>query len=360
MRPRVMDVTAGKTTAAGRRWRRGLAFLALALPLVAGLSPQAARAQDPAAFYAGKSIELDIGYSVGGGYDLYGRLLARHLGKHIPGNPTIVPKNMEGAASLRLANYLYAAAPRDGTVIGTVARGIAFDPLLHESGAQYDATKFSWLGSANNEVAVCVALKSAGISSFNALFTTPLTIGANGVADDTYQFPAVVNAVLGTKFKIVTGYPGGNDVSLALERGEVQGRCGWSWSSVMTTRPDWVETGKIVVLVQMSLAKHPDLQDVPLIMDFAKTAEQRQIFKLVFSRQIMGRPFLAPPGLPPERLAMLRKAFDDTMTDKDFLADAAQNKFEINPVSGEQIQAMIREGYETPPEVVKKAIAALH
>jgi len=360
MRPRAVDVIARTTTAAGRQLRRGLAFLVLALPVVAGLSPQAARAQDPATFYAGKSIELDIGYSVGGGYDLYGRLLARHLGKHIPGNPTIVPKNMEGAASLRLANYLYAAAPRDGTVIGTVARGIAFDPLLHESGAQYDATKFSWLGSANNEVAVCVALKSAGISSFNELFTTPLTIGANGVADDTYQFPAVVNAVLGTKFKIVTGYPGGNDVSLALERGEVQGRCGWSWSSVMTTRPDWVKTGKIVVLVQMSLAKHPDLQDVPLIMDFAQTDEQRQIFKLVFSRQIMGRPFLAPPGLPPGRLAMLRKAFDDTMTDKEFLADAAQNKFEINPVSGEQIQAMIREGYETPPDVVKKAIAALH
>jgi tripartite-type tricarboxylate transporter receptor subunit TctC len=339
---------------------RSLASLAAGLFAIAVLPPQAARAQDPAAFYAGKSIELDVGYSVGGGYDLYGRLLARHLGKHIPGNPTIVPKNMEGAASLRLANYLYAAAPRDGTVIGTVARGIAFDPLLNESGAQYDATKFSWLGSANNEVAVCVALTGAGVTSFDELFTKPLTIGANGIADDTYQFPAVVNAVLGTKFKIVTGYPGGNDVSLALERGEVQGRCGWSWSSVMTTRPDWVESKKIVVLVQMSLAKHPDLADVPLIMDFAKTDEQRQIFKLVFSRQIMGRPFLAPPGLPPERLAALRKAFDDTMADKEFLADAAQNKFEINPVCGEKIQAMIKEGYETPQDVVKKAIAALH
>jgi hypothetical protein len=169
----------------------------------------------------------------------------------------------------------------------------------------------------------------------------------------------VVNAVLGTKFKIVTGYPGGNDVSLALERGEVQGRCGWSWSSVITTRPNWVAEKKIVVLVQMSLAKHPDLPDVPLIMDFAKTDEERQIFTLIFSRQIMGRPFLAPPGLPPERLAALRKAFDDTMTDKEFLADAAQNKFEINPVSGAQIQAMIKEGYQTPPEIVKKAGVAL-
>jgi tripartite-type tricarboxylate transporter receptor subunit TctC len=326
---------------------------------MAAFMPQAARAQGPAAFYAGKTVELDIGYSVGGGYDLYGRLLARHLGKHIPGSPTILPKNMEGAGSLRLANYLYMAAPHDGTVIGTLARGIAFDPLLSEGGAGYDATKFSWLGSANNEVAVCVALKSSGVASFNDVFTKPLTIGANGVADDTYQFPAVVNAVLGTKFKIVTGYPGGNDVSLALERGEVQGRCGWSWSSVMTTRPNWVKDGTIVVLVQMSLAKHPDLPDVPLIMDFARTDEERQIFKLIFSRQIMGRPFLAPPGLPPDRLAALRKAFDDTMTDKEFLADAAQNKFEIDPVSGTQIQAMIKEGYETPPGVVKKASAAL-
>jgi tripartite-type tricarboxylate transporter receptor subunit TctC len=360
MRLKATGGNARNAIALWHRWLRALAFPAATLLAVAIQLPQAARAQDPAAFFAGKSIDLDIGYSVGGGYDLYGRLLARHIGKHIPGNPTVVPKNMEGAASLRLANYLYAAAPRDGTVIGTVARGIAFDPLLNESGAQYDATKLSWLGSANNEVAVCVALRSAGITSFDELYAKPLTIGANGIADDTYQFPAVVNAVLGTKFKIVTGYPGGNDVSLALERGEVQGRCGWSWSSVMTTRPAWVADKKIVVLVQMSLAKHPDLQDVPLIMDEAKTDEQRQIFKLIFSRQIMGRPFLAPPGLPPERLAALRKAFDDTMTDKEFLADAAQNKFEINPVSGTQIQAMIKEGYETPPDVVKKAIAALH
>jgi tripartite-type tricarboxylate transporter receptor subunit TctC len=335
-----------------------LVGVVMAVFAAAAFVPQAARAQDPAAFYAGRSVELDIGYSVGGGYDLYGRLLARHLGRHIPGNPTIVPKNMEGAGSLRLANYLYMAAPRDGTVIGTVARGIAFDPLLNESGAQYDATKLSWLGSANNEVAVCVALKSAGVTSFDQLYSRSLTIGSTGIADDTYQFPAVVNAVLGTKFKIVTGYPGGNDVSLAIERGEVDGRCGWSWSSLITTRPAWLAEKKISVLVQMSLAKHPDLQDVPLIMDMAKTDEEREIFKLIFSRQIMGRPFLAPP-LPPERLAVLRKAFDDTMTDKQFLADAAQNNIEINPVPGTQIQAMIKEGYDTPPDVVKKAGVAL-
>jgi tripartite-type tricarboxylate transporter receptor subunit TctC len=317
----------------------------------------AAGAQSAAEFYRGKSIELDIGYSVGGGYDLYARLIARRLGGHVPGTPTVVPRNMEGAGSLRLANYLYAAAPRDGTVIGAISRGAAFDPLLNEQGARFDASKFSWIGSANNEVSVCVALTSSGIAKFDDLYAKPLTIGSTGAADDTYQFPALVNAVLGSKFKIVTGYPGGNDVSLALERGEVQGRCGWSWSSIKTTRLNWVRNKRIVVLVQMSLSKHPDLPDVPLIMDLAKTDEQRQIFKMIFARQTMGRPYAAPPGLPADRLAALRKGFMDTMTDKEFLDEAEQNKFEINPVNGEQLEALVKEVYRTPPEVAKKAAA---
>ncbi|MFZ3338017.1 MAG: tripartite tricarboxylate transporter substrate-binding protein [Xanthobacteraceae bacterium] len=331
-----------------------VAWTAFVAPAVPG-----AKAQSPAAFYAGKSIDLEIGYSVGGGYDLYARLLARHLGDHIPGHPTIVPRNMEGAASLRLANYLYAAAPRDGTVIGAISRGAAFDPLLSENGARFDASKFSWIGSANNEVSVCVALLSSGITRFDDVLTKPLTIGSTGVGDDTYQFPALMNAELGTQFKIVTGYPGGNDITLALERGEVQGRCGWSWSSIMTTRKDWITSKKIIVLVQMSLSKHPDLPDVPLIMDLAKTAEQRQIFKLIFARQVMGRPFAAPPGVPPDRVAALRAAFDETMKDKAFLDDAAKGKFEINPVGGEALDALVKEIYQTPPEVTKKAAAIL-
>lgn len=337
-----------------------LSILAAALA-IAGLIIFIAvvRAQSAAEFYRGKSIELDIGYSVGGGYDLYARLIARRLGQHVPGNPTVMPKNMEGAGSLRLANYLYAAAPRDGTVIGAISRGAAFDPLLNEQGARFDASKFSWIGSANNEVSVCVALTSSGISKFDDLFAKPLTIGSTGAGDDTYQFPALVNAVLGTKFKIVTGYPGGNDVSLALERGEVQGRCGWSWSSIKTTRPNWVRNKRIIVLVQMSLSKHPDLPNVPLIMDLAKTDEQRQIFKMIFARQTMGRPYAAPPGLPADRLAALRKAFMDTMTDKDFLGEAEQSKFEINPVSGQELEALVEEVYRTPPEVAKKAAVSV-
>ncbi len=335
-----------------------LAVLLAVAPLVAWPTSRAG-AQDAAQFYRGRSIDLAIGYSVGGGYDLYARLVAQHLGDHIPGNPTIIPRNMEGAASLRLANYLYGAAPRDGSVIGAISRGAAFDPLLNENGAQFDASKFSWIGSANNEVSVCVALQSSGVESFNDVLTKPLTIGATGVGDDTYQFPALMNAVLGTKFKIVTGYPGGNDITLAMERGEVQGRCGWSWSSVVETRMDWITSKKIVVLVQMSLSKHPDLPDVPLIMDLAKTDEERQIFKLIFARQVMGRPFVAPPAVPADRLAVLRSAFSETMKDKAFLADAEKRKFEINPVDGEQIQALVQEIYQTPSAVTKKAAAIL-
>ena len=336
---------------------RGVIAALLALLLMPPRMP--AHAQDAADFYRGKTIELDIGYSVGGGYDLYTRLIARRLGQHVPGNPTVVPKNMEGAGSLRLANFLYSAAPSDGTVIGAISRGAAFDPLLNEQGARFDASKFSWIGSANNEVSVCVALTSSGIGKFEDLYTKPLTIGSTGAGDDTYQFPALVNAVLGTKFKIVTGYPGGNDVSLALERGEVQGRCGWSWSSIKTTRLNWVRNKRIIVLVQMSLSKHPDLPDVPLIMDLARTDEQRQIFKMIFARQTMGRPYAAPPGLPADRLAALRTGFMDTMTSKEFLGEAEANKFEINPVSGEDLEALVKEVYRTPPEVAKKAAAAV-
>jgi tripartite-type tricarboxylate transporter receptor subunit TctC len=337
--------------ACGGLGRGLLAALVCALPVAF------ACAQGPQDFYKGKSVELYIGYSVGGGYDLYARVLARHLGRHIPGNPAIVPKNMEGAGSLRLANWLYKVAPKDGAVIGTIGRGIAFDPLLGNRGAQFDATKFTWLGSANNEVSVCVAWNDSGITKFEDLFTREMTVGGTGAGADTDEFPKAINAVLGTRLKLVSGYPGGNDILLALERGEVKGRCGWSWSSVLSTRPTWVRDKKIVVLVQLALRKHPDLPDVPLVTDFATTDEQRQILKLIFARQVMGRPYLAPPGVPPERAAALRQAFLETMRDQDFLADAEKSQLELNPVSGEEIEQLVTEAYQTAPAIVQKAAA---
>ena len=265
---------------------------------------------------------------------------------------------MEGAGSLRLANWLYRVAPKDGSVLGTIGRGTGFDPLLGVD-TQFEGQKFTWIGSANNEVSVCLAWHTTGITRFDELFTKAMTVGGTGVSADTDQFPKVANAVLGTKMKIVSGYPGGNDVVLAMERGETQGRCGWSWSSVKATHASWVADKKINVLVQLALEKHPDLPDVPLILDFAKTDEQRQILRLIFARQVMGRPYLAPPGIPADRAAALRQAFMETMTDKDFLADAEKSQMEITPVPGADLQKLVAEIYQTSPEIAKKAAQAL-
>jgi len=331
---------------------RGVILARGATAMILALGPiSIGRAQSPADFYRGKSLDLYIGYSAGGGYDVYARALGRHMGRFIAGNPTIVPKNMPGAGSLVLANWLYNVAPKDGTAFGMIGRGTGFDPLLGSTKAQFDATRFNWLGSMNDEVSVCVAWHTTGITTLEQVKQRELTVGGSGPAADTDQFPKVLNATIGTKFKIVTGYPGGNDVDLAMERGEVMGRCGWSWSSVIATHQSWIDDRKINVLVQLSLKKHPDLPDVPLVMDFAKTEQQAQIFKLVFARQPMGRPFLAPPGVPTDRVAALRKAFMDTLKDREFFAEAEKMKLEINPVSGDEVQRIVQDVYRTPKPV---------
>ena len=312
-------------------------------------------AQSPADFYKGKSVEIYIGYSVGGAYDIYARTIARHLGKHIPGNPTIIAKNMEGAGSLRLANWLYNVGSKEGTVMGTIGRGTPFDPMLGSKGAQFQADKYTWIGSANNEVSICVSWKTSGISKFEDMLTKELIVGGTGAAADTDQFPKILNGVLGTKFKVVAGYPGGNDVTMAMERGEVQGRCGWSWSSVLATHKRWINDKSINILIQLALGKHPDLPHVPLAMDYAKTEEHKQIFRLIFARQVMGRPFLAPPGVPKERADALRRAFDATMKDADFLADAAKARLEITPVAGEVVEKLVKDLYQTPKALADKA-----
>jgi len=333
---------------------RGAGAAVLAIASIALAAPIAS-AQSPADFYKGRNVDVYIGYSVGGAYDLYARVIARHLGKHIPGNPTIVPKNMEGAGSLRLANWIYNVGPKDGTALATIGRGTAFDPLLGSKGAQFRADRFTWIGSANNEVSVCVAWKGSGVTRFEDVLTKELIVGGTGQAADTDQFPRILNGVLGAKFKIVSGYPGGNDVTLAMERGEVKGRCGWSWSSVVATHKRWIDDKSITVLVQLSLNKHPDLPDVPLIMDFAKGEDQQQMFKLIFARQVMGRPYLAPPGVPADRADALRKAFMDTMRDPEFLAEAEKSQLEITPVAGPEVEKLVNDLYQTPKALADKA-----
>jgi tripartite-type tricarboxylate transporter receptor subunit TctC len=306
-----------------------------------------------------KPFNVYIGYSAGGGYDVYGRTVARHIGKHLPGKPNVVVNNMPGAGSMRLANWLYNVAPKDGNTIGTFARGIAFDTLLGQPGAQFDATKFNWIGSANDEVSVCVAWHTSGVTKFEQVLERELVVGGTGGSADTDQFPKVFNSVLGAKMKIVAGYPGGNDINLAMERGEVSGRCGWSWSSVISTQPGWLKEKKINVLVQLSLNKHEDLPHVPIITDFAKDDITRGVFNLVFARQVMGRPFAAPPGVPADRVAVVRKAFLETMKDEQLLAEAKKAQLEISQVSGETVQKLVEDAYKMPPEVVKRTIEAL-
>jgi|ERR1700722_2294518 tripartite-type tricarboxylate transporter receptor subunit TctC len=333
-------------------------------PVTAGIllmlwSTLACPAQTPTDVYRGKSVELDIGFSVGGAYDVYARMLARHMSKYIPGNPTIVPKNVEGAGSMRLANYLYNAAPRDGTIIGTISRGTVFEPLLGNNGAQFEPTKFNWVGSTNKEVSVCVSWYTSGVATVADARTRVIVMGASGPSADSYQSAKICNAVLGTKFKIVTGYPGGNDIDLAIERGELQGRCGWSWTSLKALHPMWLDQHKLNILFQTGLSKHTDLPDAPLVVDLAKTDEDRAILRLIFARQVMAWPYLTPPGVSADRIEALRKAFNDTMQDADFLAEAEKARLEITPVAGADVEKLVQDVYATPSAIVQKASAML-
>ena len=318
-------------------------------PTTAATAAAKTAAPDPADFYKGKTVSLIVGYDAGGGYDLYARTLASHIGKFIPGTPTVIVQNMPGAGSMLSANSLFGSQPKDGTVFGTFGRGLPYNELIGQPEATFKSAQFGWLGSMNDEVSICIARSDSPIKKFEDLLTTPLKIGATGPDDDTGFFPRFLNGALGTKFELVLGYKGGNDVNLALERGEIQGRCGFSWSSLISTKPQWIKDKFITILVQMSLNKHPDIPaEVPLVMQYAKTAEITSMFEVIFSRQTMGRPFTAPPGLPAERLAALRTAFDKTMADPAFKADAEKAKLELNPKSGAEIQKIIEKIFTTP------------
>jgi tripartite-type tricarboxylate transporter receptor subunit TctC len=303
-------------------------------------------------YYKGKTFEVLVGYETGGGYDIYARALARHIGRHLPGNPATVVKNMPGAVSRQAANYLYNIAPKDGTVIATIARGLPTDELLRAPGIRFESQKFTWIGSMNNEVSVGVAWHTSPVKTLEEAQRREMIVG--GIAD-SLMFAKLMNSVLDTKFKIIAGYRSGGEVSLAMERGELHGRMGWSWSSIVSGNPEWLRDGKIVNMVQFSTAKHADLPNVPLVTEFARNEDDRALLELVFSRQVIGRPFIAPPGLSPEVTAMLRRAFDDTLKDPAFLADMQKAKLEVNPVSGEATQVLIERLFKTPPAVIERA-----
>ncbi|MEE8516294.1 MAG: tripartite tricarboxylate transporter substrate-binding protein, partial [Alphaproteobacteria bacterium] len=324
----------------------GIALIAL------GTTAKAASVAD---FYKGKTLTLYVGFAAGGGYDTYSRLLARYMGSQIPGKPGMIVKNKAGAATLVLANWLYTVAPKDGTVIGMIARGAPTHALLGGKGANFDPTKFHWLGSMNNEVSVCVTSARAPAKSFSELRQKTTVVGTQGPTSDSEVFANFIQNLLGAKLKLISGYPGTALTVLAMDRGEVDGICGWSWTSVKLMRPKQLKAGKLNILLQMALVSHPELPNVPLITDFATTKSQRDQMELIFSRQTMGRPFLVPPGVPKARVAALRKAFMAALRDPKFIAEAKKSKREINPVSGEDVQKLIEKVLATPKETVAAA-----
>ncbi len=329
-----------------------LAFLGM-LALAVTASP--ALAQSAAAFYKGKTVTVWVGNSAGGGYDLYARAFARHWSKHLAGNPEFIVKNRPGAGSMLLTNELYNILPKDGTAMGAIGRGMPLEKILGNDLARYDATKFSWIGSANNVVSVCVSWEKTGIARYADLKTRGMIVGGTGEGADTDSFPKAMNRVLGTKMKLVTGYPGGNEIMLAMERGEVDGRCGYSWSSAVSTHGDWIRDKKMNVLVQIATQKHRDLPNVPLITDLADNAEDKQVLEFVFSGQVWGRPFLAPPGVPADRVKALQDSFMAVTRDPAFIAEANKLKLEINPVPGPELARLIAVQHQMPPQVIKRA-----
>jgi tripartite-type tricarboxylate transporter receptor subunit TctC len=334
--------------------------LAAAASLIVAVSPAAllyappARAQSVEAFYHKTPLQLLIGFPVANAYDTYGRAVARHLGKHIPGNPTVVPINRPGAGSLTAANFLYNAAPKDGSTIALFNRSIPLEPLMGNSAAKFDGRKFTWLGSVGNEVSVCVGWHTAAVKTWTDMLSKEFVTGAAGMAADSGVFPTVLKNLFGAKMKIITGFPGGAEMSLAMERGELDGRCGWSWSGVKSSKPEWLAGKKINVLIQLGLQKSPELPDIPLVMDQATNDDQRQILRLVFSRQEFAWPFAAPPGIPADRAQTLRTAFAATLKDPEFLEDAKKTQIDVNPVGADAVERLISELYASPEPVLAK------
>ena len=327
-----------------------------AIGLVCAILP--ARADDVADFYRGKTIQILIGADVGGGYDINARLVARHIGKYIPGNPAILPVNMTGGGSLRATNYVYNVSPRDGTVLGAPSRGIVSMPLMGIEAAKFDPTKFGWIGSVVNESSVCVALTSTKVARWQDLLDRKVIVGGSAPGSDTYNNAVLVRNLLGAQLELVSGYPGGKEVQLALEKGEVEAECG-SYSSLKTEQPGWIRDHRVKFLVTIGLTRNPDLPDVPTVMELAKSDAQKRILTVLLAEQQAGRPLMAPPGIPPERLQALRRAFDRTAKDPEFIADANHLGLEVNPSTGEQLNKLMDEIYASPPDVVARAKRAV-
>ena len=334
----------------GAKWIEGASAFAMTLGVLLGT---AAAADEP--FYKGKQVNLIIGLNPGGGYDVYARLLARHWGKHLLGNPQIVARTMHGAGSRIAAGHMYNVAPRDGLTVSAVVNGLPFEPLFTEEKLTFDPTKFTWVGNINKEVNLLVVSRRSEVTSMEDLLAGKhLVVASSGGAGSANTMPRILNTLLDTKVKIIARYKSAADGFLAMQRGEVDGR-GMYWSSLLATQKNLYERGELRILVQIGLEKHPDLRDVPLALEMAKTPEDRQLMELLFASLTIGRPVLAPPGLSAERTAELQRSFDAAVADPELLAEAHKIGIEVTPMSGPSVAAIINELYKTPAYIVARA-----
>lgn len=331
-----------------------LATLVIGLALLA----ETARAQSVAEFYKGKTLEVFIGYGPGGGYDQYGRLLARHIGKHLPGNPDTLVRNMPGAGSAKLAAYMHDVAPKTGLQIGAVASTVAFDPLLgNESGenaVKFDPRRLNWLGSIDAFTPIGVAWHTSGIKTIEDAKKKEVLVGSSGSGDSSAIYPKLLNGMIGTKFKILTGYRGSNDITLAMERGELPAFVGWYWYGLKTTKGNWLKDKTANLFLQIGAEPDPEMTGVPWVIDILPTEADKQVFRVVLANLAFSRPIVAPPGVPEDRLAALAKAIEDTTKDNDFLAEAEKQVMSVKYYSRERIAQLLKDVYATPPELIAR------
>jgi tripartite-type tricarboxylate transporter receptor subunit TctC len=331
-------------------------LVAIAITLV--MSSGQGAAQDAVAdFYKGRQITIVVGFTPGGSSSLYATAVARHLGRYLPGSPNVIVQHMPGAGGLIAANHTYNNAARDGTVFAITGRTVAIEPLLGNKNAKYDARKFSWLGTANIEYTTCVSWHTAPVKTLKDAMERELIVGGSGSDATEVVFPKAANKLAGTKFKVVLGYHGSSELILAMERGETQGFCGIGWTFLKLRKGEWLRDKKVNILFQIAMGKHPDLPDVPLIIDHARTPDDRKVFEFLFAPQDMGRPFFAPPEVPAARVAALREAFAKTFKDAQFLADAEKMGIEVQFVGGAEIDKLLARIYGSPPEIIERAKA---
>ena len=318
-----------------------------------------AQAQSLDTFFQAQPFTILVGYPPGAGYDLYARLIASRIGQYLPGKPKVVVQNMPGAGSLTSANHLYNVARQDGSIVGTFSRGVTMLPLIDSTGVRYDSLKFNWVGSPTGEVSLAIAWHESGVNKFEDLRTRGMTSATSGAGSDGSIYGRVLNAILGTKIKTVMGYQGSAQSMLAIERKEVDGATSVSYAAIKTAQREWLVNKKVNLLAQHGLKAHPELKDVPLILDFAKSADDRRVLEMVFARQAIGYPYTAPPNVPADRLDAIRKAFQATLQDPEFLAATAKAGLLVDGMTGQQVQALLGGLYSMPPAIAERAKAAM-